>query len=433
MPLSETEQELQIEQNGTRGMERPDEPRSGWVETVLRLWLDRRPIGMWTVLGLLISAAFTFTVCKYEATTQLMPPDSNSSSGLAALAGPLLGKASGAAGGIGDMLGLGDALGGSKSTGALFTKVLESQTIKDRLIERFNLQKEYGYSYFEDARKKLGSRTTIAEDKKSGVLTISVRDKNRDLATHLADAYVEELNRVMIRVATSSAQRERIFLEQRLDEEKKVLGKSEQQFSQFASSNMALDVPQQTKVTVEAAARLQGEMIDARSQLESLEQVYAPDNIRVKSLRARISALSRDLVKINSGRATTEAGQDPASPYPSVKNLPLIGARWSDLYRDAKIHETVFELLTQRYEMARIQEAKDVATAKVLDVASATERRYPRPWLVILIGTLLSLGVACLGVLLRHRWERWNAHDPRRILLSQIYGGVVRPRSAGRR
>jgi len=411
MPLSETEQELQIEQNGTRGMERPGEPRSGWVETVLRLWLDRRPIGMWTVLGLLISAAFTFTVCKYEATTQLMPPDSNSSSGLAALAGPLLGKASGAAGGIGDMLGLGDALGGSKSTGALFTKVLD----------------------FEDARKKLGSRTTIAEDKKSGVLTISVRDKNRDLATHLADAYVEELNRVMIRVATSSAQRERIFLEQRLDEEKKVLGKSEQQFSQFASSNMALDVPQQTKVTVEAAARLQGEMIDARSQLESLEQVYASDNIRVKSLRARIAALSRDLVKINSGRATTEAGQDPANPYPSVKNLPLIGARWSDLYRDAKIHETVFELLTQRYEMARIQEAKDIATAKVLDEPTVSERRYPRPWEVILIGTLLSLAVACLGVWLRYFWERWNVHDPRRIMLSQLYGGVVRPRHASSR
>ncbi len=90
----------------------------------------------------------------------------------------------------------------------------------------------------------------MAEDKKSGVISISVRDRDGELARELTNAYVEELGSVMAKVSTSAARRERIFIEQRLAEENKSLQDAEQQFSQFASSNMALNVPEQTKVMV---------------------------------------------------------------------------------------------------------------------------------------------------------------------------------------
>ncbi len=432
MPLTETEKELQIESNGISGIKAHDEHGSSWTETVLRLWSQRLRIGIWTLVGMIVSAGLATIISKYEATAQLMPPEGGSSSGLAALAAPLLGKAADSSG-VGSMLGMGDLLGSAKGSGALFAKVLQSQTIEDTLIDRFNLLQVYGMKYKEDARHKLTSRTTISEDKKSNVLTINVRDKNPGLAKELVSAYIDELDHVMARVATSAARRERIFLEQRLADEKKVLEESERQFSKFASSNMTLDVPQQTKVTVEAAARLQGEMIDARSQLEALEQVYAPDNVRVKSLRARIAALSRDLVKINSGRAMSEITQDPANPYPSVKNLPLIGVQWTDLYRNTKIHEAVFELLTQRYEVARIQEAKDMPAVKVLDPPYVSQRKYPNTWQIIFLGMIVSLVLACVGVLLKDRWERLNPEHPWRVLVSGTFGSVFRPWRASRR
>ena len=100
----------------------------------------------------------------------------------------------------------------------------------------------------EDARKKLADRTSISEDKKSGVIAISVRDHDKNLAAELANAYVEELGSVMAKVSTSAARRERIFIEGRLADENSNLQDAERQFSQFASTNMALDVPEQTKV-----------------------------------------------------------------------------------------------------------------------------------------------------------------------------------------
>ncbi len=424
MPLAETDENIPIDHNGGRGSVAA-RSRSYWLGAVSVLWSRRLTIGLWLVIGLVISTGLGLLVGKYEATTQLMPPDiGNSSSGMATLA-PFLAKVSSSTNIASDMLG-GDILGGVKNTGALFTKVLGSRTIQDSLVTRFDLQKRYHLKYAEDARKKLGSRTTITEDKKSGVLEIQVRDHDPRLATALAGAYIEALDRVMAQVATSSARRERVFLEQRLADEQKVLQDAEQQFSTFASSNMALDIPEQTKVSVASAARVQGALIDAKGQLESLEQIYSPDNIRVKTLRAHVAELQREFAKINSGGAAGGVAQDPNSPYPSVKNLPLLGVKWSDLYRNTKIHETVFELLTQRYEMSRIQEAKEIPTVKVLDPPSVSEHKDPALVLVLLVGGLVSVILACTGILLRDRWAHWDEDDPWRVLLGTIYGTSTR-------
>ncbi len=418
MPLVETEENGQMDRSSSRNAVAAGS--SYMLEAAHLLWARRGAIGLWLVAGLVISGLVAWRVGKYEATAQLMPPDIGSSTGTMAL-GPILARMSGASSGAADLLG-GDILGSSKGNGALFTKVLGSRTIQDRLITRFDLLKHYHFQYAEDARKKLGERTMITEDKKSGVLEIAVRDRDRDLATNLVSAYVEELNQVMTQVATSSARRERIFLEQRLADENKVLLDAEQQFSKFASTNMALDIPQQTKVSVESAAKLQGALIEAKGQLESLEMVYSADNIRVKSLRAHVGELQREMAKMNSGGAMIGGAQDPSSPYPSVKNLPLLGVQWANLYRNTKIHEAVFELLTQRYESSRIQEAKEIPTVKVLDPPSASQKKEPGFGFVLLVGGLVSLILACAGILLRDGWVRWDEENPWRVFLATIYG-----------
>jgi hypothetical protein len=150
--------------------------------------------------------------------------------------------------------------------------------------------------------------------------------------------------------------------------------------------------------------------------------VYSADNIRVKSLRAHVGELQREMAKMNSGGAMIGGAQDPSSPYPSVKNLPLLGVQWANLYRNTKIHEAVFELLTQRYESSRIQEAKEIPTVKVLDPPSASQKKEPGFGFVLLVGGLVSLILACAGILLRDGWVRWDEENPWRVFLATIYG-----------
>ncbi len=381
------------------------------------LWSRRLKIAVWALTGLTLSIILAFRICKFPATAQLMPPDGSSSGGLASMALPSLMKSPGLAGLAGMA---GDLLGG-KSTGALFIKVLQSRTVEDNLVDRFDLRKHYHTHYWEDARTKLESNTVIGEDKKSGVLSITVKDRDPQFAAVLASAYVDELDHVMSQVATSAARRERIFIEQRLSDEKKQLDDAEQKFSRFSSNTMALNIPEQTRVMVEASARLQGELIAARSELEGLQQVYTPENTRVKTVQAKINELERELAKINTG--SPDAAKSASNPYPSIKNLPIVGLAWTDLYRNTKIHETVYELLTQQYEVARIQEARELPTVKVLDNATVPEKRHPGIPQVALIGTLVSALLACIGLLLQRRWYSWDPDDPRRLLLARIARG----------
>lgn len=410
MPLSEAEREVLTREANGGQLPKPTQ-WLGWTDTLFRLWLQRGRIARWVAVGFLLSLFIGWRYPKFQSTVQIMPPDGGPSNGLAALI-PALTKSPGLAGLAGDLT-------GAKTTGAVFSKVLESRTVRDDLIKRFDLQKHYGLRYMEDTRLKLGTRTDIAEDKKSGVIAITVSDHDPKLAMDLANAYVDELSLVTARVSTSAAKQERTFIEQRLAEETKNLQDAEQQFSQFASKNMALDVPEQTKATVEAAGRLQGELIAARAQVEALKQTYTDENIRVKSAQAHVNELERELVRINSGQQPQD-GQVSSNPYPSVKSLPLLGVQWTNLYRNTKIRETVVELLTQQYEMARIQEAKEATTVKVLDSASTPERRRPSWLLLTLVGTGMFTILACAGYFLKDRWDRWDQDDPRRMVIAQV-------------
>ncbi|HWH58316.1 MAG TPA: hypothetical protein VN682_11835, partial [Terriglobales bacterium] len=121
---------------------------------------------------------------------------------------------------------------------------------------------------------------------------------------------------------------------------------------------------------------------------------------------------------LNTGNGSS--GGSSSSPYPSIKNLPLVGVAWTDLYRSTKIHETVYELLTQQYEVARIQEARELPTVKVLDQAAVPEERHPAIAVVAIVGTLISVFLACLGLLLQRWGASWDVDDPRRLLLARF-------------
>src|ERR1700738_725469 len=169
----------------------------------------------------------------------------------------------------------------------------------------------------------------------------------------MAQAYASELDRLVAQVSTSSARRERIFLEGRLHEVKADLDVAAKRFSEFASKNTAIDIPAQGKAMMEAAASLQGQIIAAESELSGLQQIYADSNVRVRSLKARIHELNQQLEKIGGDAANPANGEGLMAP--PIRKLPLLGITYADLHRQNKIEEPVFERLTQQYDMAKVE------------------------------------------------------------------------------
>jgi uncharacterized protein involved in exopolysaccharide biosynthesis len=423
-------------------VEMPFEDSREWQAEQLRLLWGRRRFFLRAVAaGLLISTLIAFLIPKsYMSTTQLMPPDPQSTSGMAMMAAMAAKGGGGLAGVAGDLLGL-------KSSGALFIGVLRSQTSQDRLIQQFDLRKVYNARLVVDARMRLDENTSISEDKKSGIITISVTDHSPQRAAALASAYVDQLNSLVSELSTSSAHRERVFLEERLKVAKQDLDDATNQLAQFSSKNNTLDIQQEGKAMLDAAGNIAGEMIAAQSQLEGLRQIYTDNNPRVRSLNARVGELRKQLEKLGGTAATNVNGNntsafaeqsgDPSAakagggmPYPTIKSLPLLGAKYADYYRRAKIQETVYELLTEQYELAKVQEAKETPSVKVLDPARIPERKsFPHRLEIMFLGTFLVFAMSVVWVMGSARWEEVDPQDPRKMLAQEV-ATTVRARAS---
>lgn len=390
------------------------------------LWDRRRFLAKVMAAGLLASTLLAFLIPKqYESTAQLMPPDSQSSSSLALLAGLSAGSGAGG-GGLGLGMLAGDLLG-IKSNGALFVGVLHSRTLADRIVDRFDLRRVYGKSLQIKAREKLADRTAISEDRKSGILTITVTDHDPKRAAAMAGAYVQELNTLVAQLSTSSARRERIFLEGRLDAVKQDLEVSEKDFSQFASSKGTIDITTQGKAMVEAAAVLEGQLIAAQSELEGLKQIYSDNNVRVRSLQARVNELRQQLQRLG-GKAeeSAETASDSDAPYPTLRQLPILGVPYADKMRRLKVEEVVFETLTKQYELAKVQEAKEIPSVKVLDAPIVPEHKSFPPRLVIMIlGTLCGTMTGVVWVLGHVRWQEIDPQDPGKMFAQEVFHTFV--------
>jgi capsule polysaccharide export protein KpsE/RkpR len=280
----------------------------------------------------------------------------------------------------------------SRSSSAVYLAILGSRTAQDGLINRFNLRKEYHCRYYVTARKVLARRTTISVNKQTGVVTISVIDGNPSRARALVSAYVDELNKLVVVMDTSSAHRERVFLEGRLKSVKRNLAAASQQLSQFSSRHATLDVQYQASATLQATARLQGQLIAAQSELRSLQAIYSPENVRIRAAQARVNTLQAELQKMSGADQAGNTALNANQPYPSLRQLPLLGATYVDLYRRFSIQETLYETLTKEYELAKVQEAKETPTVTVLDPPNLPERKsFPPRILIIVIGVFLAL------------------------------------------
>jgi len=401
---------------------------SAWVLRTLLLWRERRLLSRVTGIALLVSLAIAFSIPKqYKSTTSISPPDQQHSNAmmLAALA-----ARSGSLGSLGSIAG---GLIGGHSTADFLIDLLRSGTVSGHLIDRFDLQQVYRKKYRMDAAKHLAHCTKITENKKSGVITIEVVDTDRVRARDIAQGYVDELNRIVFRTNTSSARSERVFIENRLKGVQVDLERAQVQLSDFSAKNTAVDIREQTRALVDAGARVQAQLLAEQASLQSMRQIYGDANVRVRESEARIASLRGELAKM-AGSSQAPVPEDDASTaansaelYPPLRQLPRLGVFYADLYRRVRVQETLYELLTQQYEMARIEEAKDLPAITVIDAPGIAEKKSFPPRLWVTLGlTFFAFAFVSGWILIREYWSRIGPDDPRKELAAEILPVIER-------
>ncbi|SNB47972.1 GumC family protein [Geobacter sp. DSM 9736] len=293
----------------------------------------------------------------YVAKTRILPPDTDNSAASAQLLSQLGGGA------------LSGALLGKKSMNDLYVGLLQSRTVLDRIVDRFQLVEVYEVAYREDARKRLQASLQVAGERKSGVITIGVEDRDPKRAARMANAFVEELKHLNQELALTEASQRRLFFEEKLKDAKEAMVRSEEAMKGFQEQTGAIEMKEQAKAIIEAVAKLRAEIASKQVQLKVLKTYSMPQNPDLQKTEEELRGMKEQL-----GRLEGKAGGNHAVLL-SSGNVPAAGTGYIRKMRDLKYSETLFELLAKQYEVAKMDESRSGAPIQVIDKALEPEKR----------------------------------------------------------
>lgn len=299
----------------------------------------------------------------FTASTVILPPAQSSSSGLAMLAGQLGGALGGLAG----------AAASIKNPADQYVSMLKSRNVVDRIVDRFKLMERYEAEYRSDAWETLRLNTRISAGKKDGLITIEVDDHDPVRAAEMANAYTDELRRMMVEFAVSEASQRRVFFEAQLKQVKDALTTAEKELGASGITDEALKAAPEAAVS--ALAKLRARIAGTEIAIASLTGFVTEDHPDLKMARAELAALKAQEAQMRTAEAsstTTENG-------------------YMSKYRDFKYNLALFEIIAQQYELARLDEAREGNAVQVIDIAVPPERKSrPRRGPIAIVVTLLT-------------------------------------------
>jgi tyrosine-protein kinase Etk/Wzc len=350
----------------------------------------RRLLLVNTILaGMLTMIVMLFMPNWYTATTTILPPEKDSGFGLG---GGLMSS------GLGALLGGGGmALPGLSTPSDLYASILKSRIVSMAVIERNNLKKVYGAKLDELAIRELQGRTS-ALVKPDGIISIEYEDTDPVRAAAVTNSFAEELNRVNQENINSKAHAMREFIEQRLSETIRDLAGAEESYKNFQQIHFAVSLDDQVKAVIGAIADLRGQLVVSEIEFGVMKKSLSPSNTRYQDQEYKIEQIKDQLSKLETGDTVQTGSSFMNLP---VKDTPELALELARLTRNLKIQETIFELLKQQYEQAKIQELKDTPTIQVLDKAEIPRiKSRPKRTIIAAMGGLASFGFTLIFVLM---------------------------------
>lgn len=328
----------------------------------------------------IISIGISLTLPRiYASAASLLPPQENVAES-ALLSARLPGEFSGMASGL---LGI-------KSPSDLWVGILKSQTVRDAVVAEFNLKEVYDVETNQEARKNLTEALSIKKSKE-GIISITVEDQDPVRAAEMANAFVNQLDKFNKNIIMTSGGRMKAFVEKRLEEAKQALAKTEEALKTFQEEKGAVKLDTQSEAIIGAIGKVKGKLMAKEVELQTLLSFAAAENPQVKLLETEVRELKKGLRGLEEGEKGGGVSSRAGSTFIPTASFPDLGLQYTRLIREGKIQQTLYSLLTEQYEMARIQEAKDTPTLQILDTAKIPEKWIkPKKVLIVLLSTFTA-------------------------------------------
>jgi uncharacterized protein involved in exopolysaccharide biosynthesis len=365
-------------------------------------------IANFLIVAVIVAVISLFLPPWYEARTTILPPERESGS---------LGLSAGLLGGLGAAFlgGGGMALPTFATLSDVYAAILKSRRVAERVVETNNLMELFDTESMTTALETLKSHLSVTVGKE-GIITLAYEDKDPVRAAQITNSFVEQLNLVNQEVNIGKAKSTRAFIEERLRQTEKDLRTAEENYKEFQEKHRAISLDDQVRAQISYAAQLEGELAMAEIELGILSKTLSNSHQEVRQQRARIEEIKKQLRILDQGDQGANPEEAIGMKVP-FSEAPALGLELARFTRELEVQGTIFKLLTEQYEQAKIQENKDTPTVNVLDQAYPPEKRVrpARAQLVALAGAI-SIFITILAVFFveslyrvkRERPETWD-------------------------
>jgi uncharacterized protein involved in exopolysaccharide biosynthesis len=368
------------------------EQRVNLMEVMRTLMVSRKFIALCTAGALLVSVVVALVLPQwYRAKATVLPPDSAASQ--MDLAGMMM------------YAGYQPALIPTLSSPSeIYEAILKSARVRDAVVDSFDLVEVYDADDREEAREKLGKHCDVSVTP-AGVVVVECEDKNAQRAADMSNAFMFELDQFNRYSKVTSAKAVREFIENRIDETLRELDEAEAALRQFKAETGVVLISEQTRVSIETAALLYGQITELEVRKETLSRFATEKSPEIIDLNRQIAALERKLSEMGYGDATPDTKSSRL--FPSASDAPEMEMQLAGFMREVEIKRAVYGVLSQQYEEARIQEMRDTPTVQVLDRAQKPLKRWrPKRKAIVIVSVVSAFLLSCIVVLVRERMKK---------------------------
>lgn len=363
---------------------RVDEDEISLLDLAIALGEEKRTLITFPLLSGVIAVVVSLIMTPvYTAKTVIMPPQQQQSSAASALAS------------LGALAGLAGSVAGLKSPDEMYGAFLQSAGLRTELIQRFNLKERYEEKTIDETLVRMKEQVKVVMEKKSGLISIEVDDKDPQFAAQLANAHVEGLRQLMGRLAVTDAQQRRVFYEQAIAKTQAELAEAETKFREARERSGMQVMAVIAEGSVRASTEIRAQIAAKEVQAAAMSRFATPQNADFQRLASELAALRAQLEKFEKGSGDNQAAQSP------------LHQQTVNAYRDIKAREAMMGVLLAQYESARVDEAREGPLVQQVDVATPPERRSkPKRTLIVIVAILAGLMLGILVAFMRRALRR---------------------------
>ncbi len=300
---------------------------------------------------------------------------------------------------------LADIMGGNlintpKSEMAVdFITIMKRREFSEQLIRDFNLVKYFkinkadSLEAMELAIRKLGtSMMRFNFDQESNLVQISAETKNREMSRKIVQYYIDNLEKYNMSSRMSKGKLKRIFLEQQVNANMAKADSLARKIRDFEQANKAISLDEQTKSLVSLYSETAAKLMQTEIEYELAKKQYDAASPILMDLGDRIALLKKSVKDMESSNS-----QLTPNYMIQIDKIPNLSMQYAQMMINVEIRRKVIEYIYPQYELAKIDELKDLPTFEVMDSPKlAGLRSKPKRALIVVCCTIAAFLIACV-------------------------------------